>query len=174
MTNFSKALPGKMKKQGEEGPLAERPKPSRGIFFNLLAYLIHTLAVKKSLQAVTKKDCNFLGWLFVSSHRFTGNVPLCVYLSMDCITTVHLHGSFPVLFCTAKWPHLARSFPSPSIRSSAEEPRRKSKSHSQTRHLSELLFYQERGGGRREQGESLFDLISLFCTRLGRHSKRPG
>lgn len=44
----------------------------------------------------------------------------------------------------------------------------------QTRHLSELLFYQEGGREGVVSWESLFDLISLFCRRrLGRQTAEP-
>lgn len=37
-------------------------------------------------------------------------------------------------------------------------------------HLSELLFYQEGGREGVVSRESLFDLISLFCRRLGKQT----
>lgn len=54
---------------------------------------------------------------------------------------------------------------------------RASESHSQTHHLSELLFYQEGGREGVVSRESLFDLISLSSAEDWedrQQSQRPG
>ena len=99
----------------------------------------------KLLQPVNKKDKNFQMWFFLSSNRFTGNSPLCVYLRGWAVLS--LSGSFPSPFY--KVASFSLAIPTTIHQEARLMSRRACLTHKHATYLN-YYFTRKEPGGRRE------------------------